>query len=119
MPNDNEIKAYRIDCGFRNKVNVCNFPPERCDAEHCDFYNLNFTSKDIKERLNNVKEQIKQLEKELGDKKKAKELKKQAENGEYTEEMEQIKEKFKRYKDLLYGKEYLNKSLRYCKRAKL
>ena len=38
-------------CGFRDKAQVCNFKEEHCTPDECDFYNIEYTAKEIKKQI--------------------------------------------------------------------
>lgn len=113
---------FKAECKFKNVVQVCKFKEKDCSPTKCDFYNLDFTTKSIKEELAKVEGEIRQITTDLGLNKlgKAKRLLKalKQEDDSFLEKMGAQK-KVERLNDLAYGKQYLEKSLLYCKRARL
>ena len=107
---------YKINCGFKWKANVCTFKEKDC-GENCDFFDLPFTSKSIKDRLKILKDRKKELKNKYFKITVIKKTKKLIESGELDKE--KMKKISMEYLDINSGIEYLEKSYKYCKRAGL
>lgn len=111
--------AYKPDCWFRTKVNVCLFKPEDCTPEKCSFYELEFSAKPIKKELDKLKRRMIELTKD------AIKLRKEQKdllinnNKKYDTVTEDLKLLIREMYDVAKGIEYLRKAHAYCKRAKL
>lgn len=55
---------YKKDCGFREKANVCSFKVEDCNPKECDFFNIEYSLKGIKEQIKLERNSIVELDKE-------------------------------------------------------
>lgn len=113
--------SFKDDCRFRTLANVCNFKAKDCSPTNCDMYNIEFSSVAIKQELDKINERIRELGEEIGinDKAKMKRLYKAFKNGEDAPELDGIEQKANRLTDLGYGKQYMEKALKFCKRAGL
>lgn len=113
---------YKAVCGFKWKAKVCNFKEEDCTPEKCDFHDLEFNAKAIKERINKVEERQKELKKKYLKFSSLKSLMKKAKKGEIDEEgdeAKEIKKKGLEYIDNETGLKYLRDAYKFCKRARL
>lgn len=98
--------AEHKPCGFRDKVNVCKFKPEDCNATKCDMYSLEFNAKAIKAEIKRLRCKVKELQKQLIDIAKT--------QGKASEA---YKETLADRNDCVYGIVYLSKSYLWVKRC--
>lgn len=103
-------KEHKQKCWFREKVMVCNFNAEDCNPSECDFYELDFTVKDIKKRAKSEKEEVISLTKRMKD------MKKNHEHRTNKEEYDKIKAL---RNDKAIGMAKLSKAFNYLKRTKM
>jgi len=92
-------------CGFRDKVHVCTFRPEDCNAKECDFYDIEFDHKVIRKMMNSEKREAKKLHKQV--------VKLRKDGLKATDEYKQAK---KDRKDKIRGALMLAKAWMYLKR---
>lgn len=102
------INAFKADCGFRNKIKVCNFKPEDCNPEKCDMYNIEFSVKAIKKQAKIEQKAVKELEKKRVKMKKT---------GEHKTKIEEYKKIKSTRNDKVYGLIKLSKAMVYLKRT--
>lgn len=102
------MKAFKADCGFRNKIKVCNFKPEDCTPEKCDMYNIEFSVKAIKKQAKIEQKAVKELEKKRVKMKKA---------GEHKTNRDEYKKIKTERNDKVYGLIKLSQAIVYLKRT--
>lgn len=106
--------AHKENCGFR-KLGCCSFKEEDCN-NGCDMFNLPFTSKDIKQRMTEIKIQVEELQKETLNTTKIKEMILKEKEDKNSPEVLDMKKKLALVVDLQKGYGYMNKAYIKCKR---
>jgi len=104
------LQEYKENCGFREKVGVCNFMVEDCKPEQCDMYDIPFTSKGIKKQSRIERKKVIEFDKKI------KAMKKNHEHKSKPEEYKKVKADLK---DIVIGMVKLSKAYEYCKRVRL
>lgn len=108
--------AYKDNCGFR-RLNCCSFKEPDCVPEKCDMYNLEFTSKAIKERKDYIEKRVLESQKDTLNMQKVKEMLKKESADKENPEVIEYKKTLKEIADLSKGSQYLQKAYIYCKRT--
>ncbi len=101
--------AYKKDCGFREKVSVCNFKAKDCKPDECDFFEIPFTSKGILKRSRIERKEVIRLTKKI------RSMKKQHKHKTDKKKYAQVKAD---RKDKVLGMVKLSKAYMYCKRLR-
>lgn len=107
--------VHKDNCGFR-RSGCCTFKPEFCLPEKCDMYSIPFTSKDIKENMTKIKEQVLELQKDTLNVPKIKEMILKEKEDKNSPEVLDMKKKLALVVDLQKGYEYMNKAYIKAKR---
>ena len=97
-------------CGFRDRVKVCGFKAEDCNAKECDMYEIDFKSKEILKTSKQLRKEIIRLHEEM------QQMKKERRNKSEKEKYDALK---KERNDKVHGMAKLAKAYVYAKRTKL
>lgn len=107
------MAQYKDKCGYR-KIGACKFKSDQCNSTDCDMYNIEFSSKAIREKMKELKKEIKEYSK-IGFKKTQRVIELEKEDRNHPEVVE-FKRKLLRLQDLDAGYQIMQKAYIYCKR---
>ena len=95
-------------CGFRDKIDVCRFKPEQCNAKDCDMHSIEFTLRKVLAKTKVLRAEIKVLH---GRKKAMKKA------GYHKTNPDEYKELKHNIADKVSGMMKMSQAYMYCKRT--